>query len=351
MRVPKHIQRGARDRIRAAKKQILNSLKLAAAGNPLAAEPNWDRLVARLQATALLSRVEAEAAATEVKQAAENARRARKSYLGGRHLLRVFGASEFVRVAFLELGMRASRAVARVALLDGKWQGSGVMISDRLFLTNSHVIRSPEEASEKCAEFAHELDGAGQPVRATRFALAPTDFFHTDGMDDLDYTVVAIGARLSGPADLRDYGWCPLSDDPVKHALGEVANIVQHPEGRYKEAVVRENRLVSRLPRVLHYVADTEIGSSGSPVFNNEWRMIALHHCGEPWLEDRDEAGRPVPREVNEGIRVSAILGELRDLLSTLPLQQRLLLQRALSLGEYPQGNPLGAIGPHQYSG
>lgn len=350
MRIPKQIQRGARERVRGSKKQILRALKLAAAGNPLGAEPNRERLVARLQATALLSRVEAEAAATEIIEAAEKSKWV-KSYLGRRRLLRVFGGSDLVRVAFLDLGMRASRAVARVSLPDGKWQGSGVMISDRLFLTNNHVIPSPEAASQNCVEFAYELDGAEQPMRTTRFAFAPAAFFHTDGMDDLDYTIVAIGATLSGPGDLRDYGWCPLSDHPVKHALGEVANIVQHPEGRYKEVAVRENRLVSRFPRVLHYLADTEIGSSGSPVFNNEWRMIALHHWGEPWLEDRDEAGRPLPREVNEGIRVSAIVDELRGLVGTLPPQQRVLLQHALSLGEYPEQDPCRATRAHHRAG
>jgi endonuclease G, mitochondrial len=72
---------------------------------------------------------------------------------------------------------------------------------------------------------------------------------------------------------------------PVSHSLGEVANIVQHPDGRLKEVVLRENRLVARLDTVLHYVADTEPGSSGSPVFNNQWQAIALHHWGGPWRQ------------------------------------------------------------------
>jgi hypothetical protein len=39
--------------------------------------------------------------------------------------------------------------------------------------------------------------------------------------------------------------------------LGEIANIIQHPRGRYKEAVLRENRLVARdeTVQVLHYIA------------------------------------------------------------------------------------------------
>jgi endonuclease G len=218
-------------------------------------------------------------------------------------------------------------------LLLKKDTASGVMISDRLLLTNNHTVPTAEAASATTVEFGYERDTSDQPVQPTRFALAPSEFFLADKANDLDYTLVAVGSRLSGPGELRDFGWCPLSADPDKHALGEVANIVQHPRGRYKEVVIRENRLVSRPSRVLHYVADTEIGSSGSPVFNNQWRMIALHHWGEPLLQIEDENGQPVPLKVNEGIRASAIVGELRERLKTLSADQRDVLERALSLG------------------
>jgi len=334
MGTPKQVQRGAHKRIRAAQETIRRSLQLAAAGNPLGAETEVGRLIARLQVTALLSPERAEAAAAEIRAAAHEDRADGKSPVASVGLFRVIDLPDFVGVAFLERGMRVARAVARVTLLDGKWQGSGVMISDRLFLTNNHVIRTAEVASRMAVEFAYERDTADQPVQPTRYALAPSDLFVADGLDDLDYTLVAIGSKLGGPGELQDFGWCPLSTGADDHALGEVANIVQHPDGRHKEVVIRENRLVSRPSRVLHYVADTDIGSSGSPVFNNEWKIIALHHYGEPSLQIEDENGQRVPREVNEGIRVSAIVGELRERLDKLPAAQRALLREALSLGE-----------------
>lgn len=332
MGIPKRIQRGARKRIQAAEDEIRRSLRLASAGNPLGAEPVESRLVARLQITAQLPKDRAQAVAAQIRAAAGQDRPDEKSNLAAVRLRTVFDSIDFVSVAFLERGMRAARAVARV--LPKKDTASGVMISDRLFLLNSHTIDTVEEASATEVEFAHELDVADQPLQPTRFALAPSDFFLTSRMNDLDFTLVAVGPKLSGPGELSDFGWCPLSAAPDKHALGEVANIVQHPDGRHKEVVIRENRLVSRLKRVLHYVADTDIGSSGSPVFNNQWRMIALHHSGEPVAEIKDENGQPVPMNVNEGIRASAIVGELLKRLGKLPADQRDLLQRALSLGE-----------------
>ncbi len=335
MGIPRRIERGARKRIRDAEEKIRSSLRLAAAGNPLGAEWEESRLVARLQATAQLSEDQARDAAARIMAAAGENRSDEKSDLALVRAQTVFGSRDFVSVAFLELGVRAARAVARV-LPKGETPASGVMISDRLFLTNNHNIETAKEASVAEIEFAYELDTSDRPVRPTRFALAPSDFFVADEANDLDYTLVAVGPKLSGTGELRDFGCCPLSGDADKHALGEVANIVQHPGGGYKEVVIRENRLVSRPSRVLHYVADTEVGSSGSPVFNNEWRMIALHHWGEPVLQREDENGVRVPREVNEGIRVSAIVGELREWLKKLPAPQGDLLREALSLGEKP---------------
>ena len=99
--------------------------------------------------------------------------------------------------------------------------------------------------------------------------------------------MIAIGKRRSGQRALTEFGFLSLSDASDKHMLGEIANVVQHPDGRFKELVLRENHLVARdeTLSVLHYVADTEQGSSGSPVFNNEWEPIALHHWGGPWHE------------------------------------------------------------------
>lgn len=356
---PAGIERAAQERVRLSEKQICDRMEKILDGNPLAAEPSEQRLVARLQTKASLSREEAMAVADGVQRLAQvqsstgRAKGKRAATTNGKDAMarvmvakaagaeRIYGSTiDFVGIAFLQRGFRAARAVARVAFRDGRAQGSGVMISDRLFLTNNHVISSADAAGQFCVEFDYELDPADRPLGISRFAFSPSDFFITDGTDDLDYTLIAVGSRLSGPKELSSFGWCGLNNKGDKHALGEVANIVQHPDGRYKEVVLRENRLVNRLDTVLHYVADTEPGSSGSPVFNNEWRMIALHHWGGPWRQQTDPKGRPLPSDVNEGIRISAIVSELAQRQSELGASQRQLLKRALEMGAAEQEPP-----------
>ena len=49
-----------------------------------------------------------------------------------------------------------------------------------------------------------------------------------------------------------------------------------------EQVALRDNQVIDLLPEFLHYRADTEPGSSGSPVFNDQWELVGLHHSGVP---------------------------------------------------------------------
>lgn len=298
-------------RIRRNAEQIEHSLHQIAIGNPLGAETEPKRMVARLQIKMQTSKTEAKEKAAEIEAAAaSDAEGLTPSAVDGREA--IWGQTlDFLDVSFLDLGAAAANAVARIAFNDGRAQGSGLLVAPGLLITNHHVIESQAAAAEFCAQFRFEKKPTSRGKPAT-FALDPSACFVTDDIDGLDFTLIGIGRRLNGADSIESFGYLPLSDAPDKHMLGEVANIIQHPRGRYKELVLRENQLVARdeLARVLHYIADTEPGSSGSPVFNNDWEVIALHHWGGPWLEAHDAEGPR--REINEGIRISEIVKFLR---------------------------------------
>ena len=46
------------------------------------------------------------------------------------------------------------------------------------------------------------------------------------------------------------------------------------------EVSLRFNQVVAVENKRIYYLADTEEGSSGSPVFDDSWRLVALHHSG-----------------------------------------------------------------------
>ncbi len=238
---------------------------------------------------------------------------------------RVLGETrDFLGVEFLTLALDAVNPVGRILtrLPDGRSSlGTGFLVSPRLLLTNHHVLETAEVADRSQVEFDYQRGRDGFPMSVRRFSLDPESFFLAD--ERLDYALVAVRAPEPFSTFLR------LIGVQGKISLGERINIIQHPLGRLKEVVIRENRLLD-LPEepsfAAHYEADTEPGSSGSPVFNDSWEVVALHHSGVPDTDAEgrilDVDGRPwrqgdPPQRIrwvaNEGIRVSSLIGHLRN--------------------------------------
>jgi endonuclease G len=327
IKTPRSIAQAAKRRVRGKKAVVQRNRvrKEIKSGTPLRAEQE-DRVLSRIQAVTGVNRLQA-------KTLVEQQDPALLGLVGEARLgaERIQGTTtDFVSVSFLELAQAAAGTVGRVIFRNGQPVGSGFMITKRLFLTNNHVIKNKNEAAKLLVEFNYELDINKRPKPVTRFELAPEKFLVTSTEDRLDFTVIAIGERIRGTGELFDFGYCPLLDTQDKHALSEVVNVIQHPEGDFKQVVLRENRIVSRLDTVLHYEADTSPGSSGSPVFNDQWEAIALHHWGEPYTETETYDGQPVKKDVNEGIRISAIVNALKKEGSRLSRNRTVLLDEIL---------------------
>ena len=61
------------------------------------------------------------------------------------------------------------------------------------------------------------------------------------------------------------------------------------------QAVVEVNQNQARV----RYRTNTEPGSSGSPVFDQNWNLVALHHSGEPAFQPHWNEGIPFATIVN----------------------------------------------------
>jgi endonuclease G len=326
MRVPERIAKAARRRAQQATAQRKHVLQAIRAGRPLDAETDEVRKLKRIQA---VTGMDPEASRRIID--GESPRLFRLTGEARAGAERIQGrTTDFVGVSWIDLARCGANAVGRVVQGTLKPLGSGVLISDRLFLTNNHVIEDPQAARELLVELDYELDADGHPRPLTRFTFDPDTFFLTSPQNDLDFTIVALGRRVLGTRESSEFGFCPLSATADKHLLGEFVNIVQHPDGDYKQVVIRENRLVTRLDTVLHYMADTLPGSSGSPVFNDQWELVALHHWGEPFREVSLPTGTKINKDLNEGIRISAIVRTLEDMMKDRSPEERGLLESAL---------------------
>jgi endonuclease G, mitochondrial len=251
----------------------------------------------------------------------------------GAVLERIINTPDFVDVRYLEAGTRASHAVGRVDIQDHAGRvvgfGTGSLVTSRLLLTNHHVLPDAETAAASEIEFNFEDGIDGQPLQPRRFPLDPAAFFLAD--EELDFALVAVSAS---PQQLTQFGFNPMIRAEGKAIAGDFVTIVQHPEGQKKQVALRDNRIVDVFDNFLHYEADTQPGSSGSPVFNDQWELVALHHASVP-APEHPELGK----FVNEGIRVSRLLAFIGE-------QNFTAGQRALVSGLLASGPAAPAAAP-----
>src|SRR5262249_24438414 len=87
-------------------------------------------------------------------------------------------------------------------------------------------------------------------------------------------------------------------------ARGDHIAIIQHPYGEPLQVALRDNSLVYDDESAIEYLTNTDYGSSGSPVFNDNWQVIALH---SQRVKDPKSRG-VVTYYRNRGIKIAAIL-------------------------------------------
>jgi hypothetical protein len=184
----------------------------------------------------------------------------------------------------------------------GKY-GTGFRIGHKLLLTNWHVVHNANtgaKATAISAEFGYEDDGKGGALAAT---VVPCDVATIISDKADDWAVVKAAQPLSDC-------WSMVNlSEAVAPVEGAATYIIQHPGGDRKRIGFVRNQVASFDERIVHYLTDTQFGYSGSPVFDGQGRLIALHHAG-----GRPQAviGKP-PVKKNEGIRISRIVSGLLD--------------------------------------
>ncbi|TXE13464.1 DNA/RNA non-specific endonuclease [Algoriphagus aquimarinus] len=246
---------------------------------------------------------------------------------------RILGLNDLVDINYFFRGIEASRSVCRIILRDVSLRevgyATGFKISPSLLITNFHVFESEQWARNAIIEFNFELNSNGNPKPTTRFSLSPDRFFVNN--KNLDYAIVAINpTSVFGLEELKDFGFLRLNPKLGKINKGEYATIIQHPGGQSKQLAIRENQIINDIVDddfTLMYYSDTAQGSSGAPVFNDSWQVVALHFTGVPrkdengnWLLKNGSIATGLDDDAdvdwisNSGIRTSKIVNSFIEL-------------------------------------
>lgn len=221
-----------------------------------------------------------------------------KSFNAAATVEKLIGVNNLRPVAFLEKAVLASQPVARISV-PTLGLGTGFLVGPDVLMTNNHVVPSAQAAAGATAQFGYELGLDGILQDGQTYALAPNTFFATSV--DLDFSLVAVDGS---PGAVFGY----LIPDGSSPQVGDPVNIVQHPAGQPKQVAFVDNEIEYVDDKLLQYLTDTLPGSSGSPIFDDAWRLIGIHHSGG-WIPEQSSGSTHFR---NEGIRMSAIVAALK---------------------------------------
>lgn len=179
--------------------------------------------------------------------------------------------------------------------------------------THKKVV-SAWEASQDAVQ---QLRDNGYTVKEEAEAIV---IWHPNGEYEQD-EIKTIGTRM-GYEQFADALKRVVDSDKTQkakqEAKGDAVIIVQHPKGKQKQIVLSDNKITQNglYQQVLRYKAQSDYGSSGSPVFNTHWKLVALHHAAVPdssesSAQSQQTANRAVNRE-GQGIRICRIIEDLR---------------------------------------
>jgi hypothetical protein len=197
--------------------------------------------------------------------------------------------------------------------------GTGFLVGPGTVLTNYHVIepilKKQANAQETVLRFdykrlangvdlnggtAYFLDLADEDGQE-HWLIASSPYSLADladaapgslpGDKELDFALLRVRDRPAEDRvskvvepDAPRRGYFNLADAAPEVKPGEPIFILQHPEGDpLKLALDTEGSLeINANGTRLRYTTSTLRGSSGSPCFNVNWKLVALHHSGDP---------------------------------------------------------------------
>ncbi len=211
-------------------------------------------------------------------------------------LEKLMGASStLVPITFLEIGLLRARSVVRVKRQDDS-SGTGFITDASLLITNHHVLPDAASAASSIIQFNYQQTADGSDAKFEEARLV-SETFRTSKTDDWSAVKVEGGVPLK---------WGSLDLKKVSVKAGDHVNIIQHPGGGQKQISLVANVVVFVGGGRVQYLTDTLPGSSGSPVFDADWNVVALHHSGG-WLTEPN-AGSKTTYYRNEGISIEKII-------------------------------------------
>ena len=226
---------------------------------------------------------------------------------------KVFGKEKYVPFTWYLAGVKRCRTIARFETQFGQGMGSGLLVrgsklhprlGDRwLVMTNAHVL-SPDDSVRPALRKENARVTFQGHVGNERGPFPVTEILWSSPPHELDATLSVV-AQV--PQVVPDYA---ISERPPNPGQENRIYAIGHPLGGDLSLSIHDNLLLDFLEPRIHYRTPTEPGSSGSPLFDDQWNLIGLHHAGSSSLRKLRGDGC---YQANEGIWIHSIMLAVRD--------------------------------------
>ncbi len=230
------------------------------------------------------------------------------------YLQGVYGQDEYVTIQWYRAGLEASRSVVRIVrplhgtvgtgfvlpgdALHPQWKNRSVVVTN-FHVANRHGVWPGRAPSDLRVVF--EDNGAQVGIREVLWE-SPYCTPGTNPPSSYDTAILLLDLQ-SIPAPSYQ-----ISTGPPPNLTDRVY-VIGYPLGNELAFSLNDNTVVGVNNSLLHYRAPTRKGSSGSPVFDDEWRLVGLHHAGGTELPRLDQPG--ATHAANEGLMIDAIRAHL----------------------------------------
>ena len=189
---------------------------------------------------------------------------------------------DLIDVGFLMQAIQHTTSVCRIEI-SNEGIGTGFLIASNLVLTNYHVVYSentdnPINLSDIILRFGCFTSTTGDEEKGQTFKLVnDKPILESSPTDKLDYALIQVEDSIKQAQDITK-AECDFENLPEKNMA---LNILQHPEGDSMKIAISSNAIANIFPNngLIQYVNKTSSGSSGSPCFNEDWKVVALHHA------------------------------------------------------------------------
>jgi len=227
----------------------------------------------------------------------------------------VLGAERFKNLKWLKTGLERAQCVCKFIDQFDEAFGTGFLLHSSslrlqikeqwVVLTNAHVI-SNNELEQRSRPAALSPEAARVQFEA---GAEPERKFQIDRVlawsprNELDFSVLAL--REQG--EFSDA--YPIAEELPLKSDGQRIYLIGHPRGGNLSFSLYDNKLLDHDAPKVHYRSPTLGGSSGSPVFNQAWDLIGLHHAGGTEMNRLN--GQSGTYEANEGLWIQSIIAAI----------------------------------------